>query len=96
MCEQEKQEARELQTQQEYIASQAYSLFLKGKVPIEVAIELKLRQRDVLVLYSEYLKLVQLDKLHNVYEELKDGIENFVNLHKMMKASGITPPQNSK
>jgi septation ring formation regulator EzrA len=65
---------------------------LKGKSPIEVAIELELRQPEVLDLYSEYLKLVQLDKLHSVYEEVKDDIEYFVKLYKMMKASGITPP----
>ena len=90
--EQQSQEATELQIQQAHIASQAYSLFLKGKSPIEVAIELKLRQPEVLDLYSEYLKLVRLDKLHSVYEEVKDDIEYFVKLYKMMKASGITPP----
>jgi hypothetical protein len=90
--EQQSQEATERQIQQAHIASQAYSLFLKGKSPIEVAIELKLRQPDVLGLYSEYLKLVQLDKLHSVYEEVKDDIEFFVKLYKMMKASGITLP----
>ncbi len=90
--EQQSHEATEHQKQQAHIASQAYSLFLKGNSPIEVAIELELRQPEVLDLYSEYLKLVQLDKLHSVYEEVKDDIEYFVKLYKMMKASGITPP----
>jgi uncharacterized protein YdcH (DUF465 family) len=90
--EQQTQEATEHQIQQAHMASQAYSLFLKGKSPIEVAIELKLRQPEVLDLYSEYLKLVQLDKLHSVYEEVKEDIEYFVKLYKMMKASGITLP----
>lgn len=86
--EQQTQEATEHQIQQAHMASQAYSLFLKGKSPIEVAIELKLRQPEVLDLYSEYLKLVQLDKLHSVYEEVKDDIEYFVKLYKMMKSFG--------
>ncbi|HJT49000.1 MAG TPA: hypothetical protein VJ729_12530 [Nitrososphaeraceae archaeon] len=90
--EQERQEAIERQTHQSDIASRAYSLFLKGKLPVEVAIELKLRQPDVRMLYGEYLKLVGLEKLHKVYEEVGEEIENFINLYKMMKASGINAP----
>jgi hypothetical protein len=79
--EQERQETTERQTQQAYIASQAYSLFSKGKSLVEVAIELKLRQPDVQMLHGEYLKLIGFEKLHKVYEELKDGIDYFVKLY---------------
>jgi hypothetical protein len=87
--EQKRQETIERQTHQADIASRAYSLFSKGKPPVEVAIELKLRQPDVQMLYGEYLKLVGLEKLHKVYEEVGEEIENFFNLYNMMKASGI-------
>jgi len=91
--EQERQETTERQTQQAYIASQAYSLFSKGKSLVEVAIELKLRQPDVQMLHGEYLKLIGFEKLHKVYEELKDGIDYFVKLYKLMKAAGINLKQ---
>jgi hypothetical protein len=84
------QEATEHQIEQAHIASQAYSLFLKGKSPIEVAIEMKLRQPEVLDLYSEYLKLVQLDKLHSVYEEVKEDIEYFVKLFNLADSTTCT------
>jgi hypothetical protein len=89
---QERQETIERQAQQAHIASEAYGLFSKGKSLVEVAIELKLRQPDVQTLHGEYLKLIGLEKLHKVYEEVEDNIENFVNLYNMIKASGITPP----
>jgi hypothetical protein len=91
--EQERQETTERQTQQAYIASQAYSLFSKGKSLVEVAIELKLRQPDVQMLHGEYLKLIGFEKLHKVYEELNDGIDYFVKMYKLMKAAGINLKQ---
>lgn len=38
-------------------SSQAYALFHKGKSPIDVAIELNMREKEVTVLYVEYLRL---------------------------------------
>ena len=41
----EKQAIKEVQAQQQYLSSEAYRLFLKGKSPVQVGIELNLRQR---------------------------------------------------
>jgi hypothetical protein len=87
--EQERQETIARQTQQADIASQAYSLFSKGKSLVEVAINLKLRQPDVQVLYQEYLKLAGSDKLNKIYDELKDGIDHLVKLYMITIAGGI-------
>jgi hypothetical protein len=76
-----KQEVKERQAQQQY-SSQAYRLFSERKTPVQVAIELNLRQPDVTTLYAEYLKLTQLDNLYRIYEEIKDDIRYFVNLYR--------------
>ena len=84
-----KQEVKEVQAQQQYLSSQAYRLFSKGKTPVQVGIELNLRQPDVTTLYREYCKLTQLENLSRIYEELKDDIEPFLKLYWLTKAAGM-------
>src|SRR5215212_1486527 len=50
---------------------QAYELFSKGKKPLEVAIILNLGQAQVTAYYADYLKLVQLDDITKIYQELR-------------------------
>jgi hypothetical protein len=38
----------------QHLSSEAYRLFSKGKTPVQVAIELNLRQPDATALFSEY------------------------------------------
>src|SRR5947199_7308080 len=62
-----KQEVKEVQAQQHYLSSEAYRLFSKGKTPVQVGIELNLREPDVTTLYAEYCKLIQLGNLYQIY-----------------------------
>jgi DNA repair ATPase RecN len=81
---------QEEQTQMQSISSQAYKLFSEGKTALQVAIALNLNDHEVTRLYREYCNLVGLDRLNEVYQELKGNIWPFVNLHKSVKAAGMS------
>ena len=72
---------------------QAYELFSKGKKPLEVAIILNLGQAQVTTYYADYLKLVQLDDITQIYRELQGGVWDFVKLCKEAKAAKMGIPQ---
>ena len=72
---------------------QAYELFFKGKKPLEVAIILNLGQAQVTAYYADYLKLVQLDDITQIYRELGSGIWDFVKLCKEAKAAKMGTSQ---
>ena len=72
---------------------QAYELFSKGKKPLEVAIILNLGQAQVTAYYADYLKLVQLDDITQIYRELGSGIWDFVKLCKETKAAKMGTSQ---
>jgi hypothetical protein len=65
------------------LAAQAYKLFSDRKTPLEVAIELNLRESEATKFYTEYWKLKQLHNLNMVYEELRGDIEPFLRLYKL-------------
>src|SRR6188472_514769 len=71
------------------VSSQAYKLFSEGKSPLEVAIELQLREAVVTELYKEYWNLKNLHDLSQVYEEIKDDIHSFAKLYKLAKEVGM-------
>ncbi|HEY7082372.1 MAG TPA: hypothetical protein VH500_22000 [Nitrososphaeraceae archaeon] len=71
------------------ISSQAFSLFLQGKTPIQVAITLNLKEPEVRELYKQYWSLQQLHDLYQVYEKIKDGIGCFVELYRLIEAAGM-------
>ena len=75
---------------QEGISSKPYKLYSEGKQPVEVAIELKLREPEATELYREYWKLMRLHKLNSVYEEIGDDITYFVKLYKLAKKENIS------
>jgi|SRR5829696_8518303 len=75
--------------QQLSLSSKAYKLFSDRKTPLEVAIELNLRESEATKFYKEYWKLRQLHNLTMVYEETKGDIEPFLKLYKLAKAKGI-------
>src|SRR5919107_4551242 len=77
------------QQQQLRLSAQAYKLFSEGKTPIEVCIELNLRESEATGFYKEYWKLKQLHNLNIVYEELGDDIALFLKLYKLAKAKGM-------
>ena len=78
------------QQKQEEISSKAYKLFSEGKKPLEIAIELSLREPEATKLFIEYCKLKRLHKFYLIYKELGDnGIRYFVKLCQLAKKEGI-------
>ena len=75
------------------IAVQAYELFYKGKTPLDVAIILNIGEAQATAYYWQYLKLVQLDAITEIYQELGSGIWDFVKLCKEAKAAKMGIPQ---
>jgi hypothetical protein len=65
------------------------NFFCEGKTPIEVAIELNLRESEATRFCSEYWNLKRLHNLNTVYEEIKDDIGYFVKLYKLAKSRGM-------
>ena len=70
-------------------ASQAYRLFSEGKTPLEVAVELNIREAEATKYYREHWKLKQLYHLNQLYEYIKGDIIHIVKLHRRIKAAGI-------
>ena len=54
--------------------SKAYHMFSQGGTPVQVAIELNLRENDVSELYIEYWTLSGIYELNQIYNEIKDDI----------------------
>jgi hypothetical protein len=77
----EEKEAKERQSQHGFLSTQAYKLFSEDKTPEEVAIALNLRQTQVTEFYTEHWKLKGLYMLNQIYDEIRDDIGYFVNLH---------------
>ena len=82
--------ANQNQTQKKIsISSQAYRLFSEGKTPLDVAIELNIKEPEATKYYRQYWKLRQLHNLYLIYEEIGDGIVHIVKHYRKMKAAGI-------
>jgi hypothetical protein len=88
-------EENETSKEQTEMMSQAASVqtLSDGKSPVDVAIELNLRQAEVTEFYREYWNLKQLDDLSRVYEEIKGDIHSFVNLYRLIKSAGMNSQQ---
>src|SRR5215218_5712916 len=71
------------------LSTQAYKHFSNGKTPLDVAIELDLRESEATKFYKEYWKLKQLHNLNMVYEEVEGDLDPFLKLHKLSKAKGM-------
>ena len=81
------------QTQKVYAFSQAYRLFSDGKTPLDVAIELNLREPEATRYYRQYWKLRQLYSLNIVYEEIGDDIIHIPKIHRKIRAAGMKVDQ---
>jgi 3-dehydroquinate dehydratase len=71
------------------LAAEAYKHFSEGKTPLEVSIELNLRESQATKFYRECWKLQHLHNLNTVYEEIKEDIALFLKLYKLAKAKRI-------
>jgi hypothetical protein len=75
------------------LAVQAYERFSEGKTPLDVAIDLNIGEAPATQHYTEYLRLVQLDSVTQLYRELKGDIWYFVKLCKAAKAAKMSISQ---
>ena len=64
-------------------------MFHEGKSKVMVAITLNLSADEVLLLFEDYLKLVNLDRVFNIYQELGDKAHLFYTLFILMKEKGL-------
>lgn len=80
-------------TEVESISSKAYQMFEEGKSPIQVAIALNLREKDVSDLYKEYWTMKEPYELQRVFRELGSSVWTLSELHRRMKAEDITLEQ---
>jgi hypothetical protein len=77
------------QRQKLSIPSQAYKLFSEGKTPLEVAIELNLREGQVTKYYREHWRLKGLYSLNRMYVEIGEEILPIAKLYRRIKRAGI-------
>lgn len=68
------------------IPSRAYELYVKQKIPVEVAIELNLEADEAI---RHYLKLLGITEFTKVYLQVKDNSMLFVNLFKLSQNAGM-------
>jgi hypothetical protein len=66
-------------------SSQAMNLFLHGKSPVEVAIQLDLSANEIEEIQQEYWVLTKLDELALLYMEIRNHLDLFLNLFHVMK-----------
>jgi hypothetical protein len=74
-------------------AVQAYELFSKGKTLLQVTIELNLGQAQATAYYGEYLKMIGLDNIAKIYQELGVATWDFIKLCKEAKAAKMGASQ---
>jgi hypothetical protein len=69
--------------------TRALHLFLHGKRPVDVAIELDLSSSEVENMLQEFWVLNQLDELALVYHEIKNHLDLFLRLFHIMKKNRL-------
>ena len=71
-------------------STQAYKLFSEGKKPVEVAVQLRLSEKEATRYYTEYWRLKRLNQLYEIYPQIRCYLPSFLNLHKALKRKGLT------
>jgi hypothetical protein len=77
-------------------ATQAMNLFLHGKRPVDVAIDLDLSSIEVENILQEYWVLTNLDELACIYPEIKNHLDQFLNLFHIMKKNKLVNQKDIK
>src|SRR5215207_5469661 len=70
-------------------SSQAYRLFSEGKTPLEVAIELNLKEPEATKYCRGYWKLSDIHSLNIIYEDIGDDIIHIPKIHRKIRAAGM-------
>ncbi len=69
--------------------SKAFKLFKEGKNLVDVAITLNVDTDEVLGMYSDYLRLLNLQKLMTIYREMGDDIYLLEHLYHDLKSERL-------
>jgi hypothetical protein len=72
-------------------ATLAYRLFSEGRKPVQVAIELNLREGQVNKFFREFWKLKRQYRLYELYPQIEHCLPSFLKLHKALKKRGLNP-----
>ena len=72
-------------------ATLAYRLFSEGRKPVQVAIELNLREGQVNKFFREFWKLKRQYRLYELYQQIEPYLPSFLKLHKALKKRGLNP-----
>lgn len=83
-------EAKEGDARHSLLSTKAYKLFSQDMPPVEVAIELNIREPDVTQYYKEYCKLKNLGNVYQIYRETGDDISFVVELFRSIQAAGFS------
>lgn len=73
--------------------SKAYQLFLNGRFPIDVAIELDLNYEEVMKAYNESLSLRRMESLEAIYRNYKSYLPNILLIIDKIRDGKITPKE---
>ena len=81
--------SQELTTKKLSKCSQAYGLFLNGKTPVRVAMDLNLDFQQVRKYWLEYLRLNKMKKLYNIYIENEFHLDYLFKIYYFMLRNEI-------
>ena len=73
--------------------ARAFQMFRDGQPLTEVAIELDIESPTVICYYSDYLKLLNMQRLVNIYNEVKDDLPLFLKLYARIEKEGLNKHQ---
>ena len=77
-------------------STQALNLFLHGKRPVDVAIELDISASEIEDISQEFWVLTKLDELALVYLEIKNHLDLFLNIFHIMKKNKLLSEKDIK
>ena len=75
-----KDEGGEKEKKVKSIHCQAFELFLEGRIPVQVAIDLDLETGRVLTILNDFMRLQNMGKAATILKEYKDQLSPFVKL----------------
>ncbi len=87
----EDEKEQKLESKSDY--ARAFKMFQNGRPLTEVAIELDIESPTVICYYTDYLKLLNMQRLVNIYNEVKNDLPLFVRLYARIKKEGLNKHQ---
>ncbi len=88
----EEEEKKEKEKRQKTLSpyARAFQMFKDKTSLADVAIELDIKTDTVLNFYSDYLRLIRMDGLVKIYNELKNDFPTFFHLYRRIKKEGLS------